>query len=115
MSQRKSLRIEVTEDEKAAIKTMAEKLGYKKNMSEYIRQMATRGFAVQYDIDDLQRLVWEINKIGVNINQIVKLCNEAKTIDNDILNEILNQHTLVYDLLDGILAKKDLIKVSKIG
>ena len=65
--------------------------------------MALKGHIVQRNVDELQRLLWEINKVGVNINQIVKLCSEHKFVNASALKKIEDELYKAWQLLDGFL------------
>jgi len=62
--------------EKEEIKNLAEEKGL--TISEYIRRVAAKPPAItrkEYN-DEIARAIYEIHKIGVNINQIAKKYNE---------------------------------------
>ena len=100
--------IRISEDDLNLIKDKAAKLGY--TTSHYIRQMALNGYVVERNSEGLQRLIWEINKIGVNINQIVKFCNEYKAVPPEALRDLVAEHNSVWQLLDNFLATKGVFK-----
>lgn len=64
------------------------------NQSEYLR---SRELELQ-----IMRLRNEINKIGVNINQIVKN-NNSHIYNEDDKMELAHQMTIIKDLLEGII------------
>lgn len=74
------------------------------NESEYIRSLLLnqlehpRSRKLELEI---MRLRNEINKIGVNINQIVKNCNSHIYSEDDKM-ELGHQMTIIKDLLEGI-------------
>jgi len=105
----KRIEFRVTEDVYRAIKQRAKNHGY--TVSEFIRQMTLKGYIVQRDVDELQRLLWEINKIGVNINQVVKLCNEHKIVTVSAVQKIEDEHHRVGQLLDGFLDEGKVFKL----
>jgi len=88
----------VTQDEYALLKSKAEDAN--QNMSEYIRRKALYGYTVRRGNIEIQRLVWEINKIGVNINQVVHLANQAQFISTAQIEQLTEMHNEVWDLLD---------------
>ena len=92
------LRVPVTLEEYETINERATKSGL--TVAAFCREFALRGWIVQRGVMDIQRLVWEINKIGVNINQAVYLANQTKSISQSQLDEIQRQHMEVWDLLD---------------
>ena len=60
------------------------------NKSEYFRDMILYGkkIVVQFDYSNLKSLTYELNKIGVNINQIAKVTNEKKNIFHSDIEEL---------------------------
>lgn len=42
--------------------------------------MALNGYIIEYDLKVLNDFIYELNKIGVNINQITKRVNETGSI-----------------------------------
>lgn len=50
------------------------------NTTHYIRRMALNGYIIEYDLKVLNDFIYELNKIGVNINQITKRVNETGSI-----------------------------------
>jgi hypothetical protein len=74
------VKIRMTTKEKADLQKQAGK--YHMNMSDYIRRVSARPPDVTKDEfdDSVTRVIYEINKIGVNINQIAKKYNENKYV-----------------------------------
>lgn len=73
------LRVRMTPEEKAALHRQASL--HRKSMSEYIRNVAKCPPDVTRDEFDasIVRMIYEINKIGVNINQIAKNITNINT------------------------------------
>ena len=61
----------VTEEERALIEQKM-KLVPTRNMAAYLRKIAIDGYIIQTDHSDIKAMTAEIQKIGVNINQIAK-------------------------------------------
>lgn len=93
------LKVRMTGEEKTALQRQAAL--HHKNMSEYIRCVAKKPPDVTRDEFDeaIVRMIYEINKIGVNINQIAKKYNEHKYLEpsKDLLDKL--------DALNGMLKK----------
>jgi hypothetical protein len=70
------IRLQTTEKEKIQKRTAA--LGM--TTSDFIRQMCLYGFVVEYRTDVFHDVIKAINKIGTNINQIAKVCNETRNV-----------------------------------
>lgn len=84
------LRVRMTPEEKAALHRQASL--NRKSMSEYIRSVAKCPPDVTRDEFDasIVRMIYEINKIGVNINQIAKKYNEHQYVEPsaDLLDKL---------------------------
>ena len=80
----KEIHFYVTEEERKLIRRkMIE--SKTKNMGAYLRKMAIDGYIVNTDTTPLKKQYEEMHKIGVNINQIAKRCNENKSVHtNDV-------------------------------
>ena len=52
----------------------------KLDTTNYIKRMAFKGYIIEYDLNTLNDFIYELNKIGVNINQIAKRVNETGSI-----------------------------------
>lgn len=52
----------------------------KLNVTKYIRKIALNGSINIYNFKDAHSIIYEINKIGVNVNQIAKKVNETDNI-----------------------------------
>lgn len=50
-------------------------------------------------IKEFQTLIFQLKKIGVNINQIAKHCNETGVISNDDIEEIKEGVNMIWQLL----------------
>ena len=77
----------VTEEERALIEQKM-KLVPTRNMAAYLRKIAIDGYIIQTDHSDIKGMTAEIQKIGVNINQIAKRINETGRIYADDMDEI---------------------------
>ncbi|WP_349821189.1 plasmid mobilization protein, partial [Clostridium saudiense] len=72
----------VNEEEDKMIKEKMKQLGTD-NFGAYARKMLIDGYVVKTDYTTIKNLIKEINKIGVNINQIAKRTNETNRIYED--------------------------------
>ena len=82
------LKFRVTEAERDLILEKM-KLIPTRNMAAYLRKIAIDGYIIQIDHSDIKAMTAEIQKIGVNVNQIARRVN-SKDIDEikGVLNEI---------------------------
>ncbi|MBQ3566808.1 MAG: plasmid mobilization relaxosome protein MobC [Oscillospiraceae bacterium] len=107
------LKFYVDEDELAMIKYKMTKAGIK-NQSEYLRQMAVYGKTVNLDFSDLRPIYNELNKIGVNLNQIARIANTTGTLYRndiaDIRDKIQTVKNNIETIADNTDKQLDLIK-----
>ncbi len=52
----------------------------KLNTTGYIRKSALENYLVFYDLKEISKLVGEVNKVGQNVNQIVRKVHESNNI-----------------------------------
>ncbi|GHU90202.1 mobilization protein [Clostridia bacterium] len=81
------LRFRVTEDEQRLIAEKMELL-HTKNLAAYLRKMAIDGHIILVDHADIKAMTAEIQKIGVNVNQIAKRANSTGRVYAEDLAEI---------------------------
>lgn len=89
------IRVRVTEKEKELIYKNAAKAGL--DFSKYVRHVAiSKQPIIIKDIGDLEEveskignIEYEINKLGVNINQIAKVLNEGNVVPSTTINSLL--------------------------
>jgi len=63
-----------------------------RNREAYLRKMALDGYIIKQDFSTVKEVVYELNKIGNNLNQLTRIANtygdvylsEIKTIKKDI-------------------------------
>ena len=77
----------VTEEEKALIEQKM-KLVPTGNMAAYLRKIAIDGYIIQVDHSDIKTMTAELQKIGVNINQIAKRVNATGSVYQEDIEEI---------------------------
>ena len=109
------VKFRVNPEDKKLIEQNAEQLNL--NVSEYLRRMGLHGFAFRYDNETLHEIVKAMNRIGTNINQIAKVCNESRTVSSDSLRKLQVEHSgLLTLILDNFVAdgsQEKLIKLMK--
>ncbi len=59
-----------------------------KNMAAYLRKIAIDGYIVQVDHSDIKAMTAEIQKIGVNINQIARRVNSTGSVYQQDIDEL---------------------------
>ncbi len=81
------IKFRVTEEERALIEQKM-KLVPTRNMEAYLRKMAIDGYIIQIDHADIKAMTAEIQKIGVNINQIARRVNATDSVYQEDIEEI---------------------------
>ena len=81
------IKFRVTEEERALIEQKM-KLVPTRNMESYLRKMAIDGYIIQIDHSDIKAMTAEIQKIGVNINQIARRVNATSSVYKEDIEEI---------------------------
>ena len=81
------IKFRVTEEERALIEQKM-KLVPTRNMESYLRKMAIDGYIIQIDHSDIKAMTAEIQKIGVNINQIARRVNVTGSVYKEDIEEI---------------------------
>lgn len=92
------LRFRVTKDELTLIdkKVEASQLN---NRSKYLRKMAMQGYIVIKDYKEVEQLIYEVNKIGNNINQIARKANEFEYLNKDDLKSLREKLDGIYNMI----------------
>ena len=95
----KQLKLYVSEEEYNSIQIKMKQFGTT-NFSQYARKMLIDGYVISIkNSKDLFQLVYEINKIGVNINQLTKLANENRAISKSVINNIAKTQEELQNLI----------------
>ena len=81
------IKFRVTEEERALIEQKM-KLVPTRNMESYLRKMAIDGYIIQIDHSDIKAMTAEIQKIGVNVNQIARRVNATGSVYKEDIEEI---------------------------
>ena len=101
MAERKraiQLKLWVTEDEKNLIEEKMKILGTR-NFGAYARKMLIDGYIIKVDYSEQRKLAAEVNKIGVNINQICKRINSTDRVYSEDVAELRKRMDEVWKLL----------------
>ena len=81
------IKFRVTEEERTLIEEKM-KMVPTSNMEAYLRKMAIDGYIIQIDQSDIKKMTAELQKIGVNINQIAKRANVTGNMYQEDIEEI---------------------------
>ena len=98
---KKQIILRVTEDELRIINKKAEVACLSRN--GYLIKMAIEGAVIVQDLDNMRDFTNEINKIGVNINQIAKHINTTNNIYKSDIEEIKEKVEEIYKSVESIL------------
>ena len=79
--------IRVTEEERSLIEEKMRQIPTL-NLSAYARKILIDGYIITLDLEEVKGHTAQLQKIGVNINQIAKRINETGRIYADDMNEI---------------------------
>lgn len=93
--QRITFRCTESEYEKISLRAAEAKL----SLQNYMMQMCTQGQIIVRDYKTLTELTYELNKIGVNINQIAHRVNQNNTTHLADIKEIKKQQNEIYNLV----------------
>ena len=81
------IKFRVTEEERALIEEKMKQIPTQ-NMAAYLRKMAIDGYIIQVDHTDIKAMTAEIQKIGVNVNQIARRINATGSVYEQDIEEI---------------------------
>ena len=79
--------IRVTEEERALIEEKMQQIPTL-NLSAYARKMLIDGYIITLDLQEVKGHTAQLQKIGVNVNQIAKRINETGRIYADDMDEL---------------------------
>lgn len=79
--------IRVTEEERALIEEKMQQIPTL-NLSAYARKMLIDGYIITLDLQEVKGHTVQLQKIGVNVNQIAKRINETGRIYADDMDEM---------------------------
>ena len=96
------LKLWVDENEKNLIEEKMKILGTR-NFGAYARKMLIDGYIIKVDYLEQRKLAAEVNKIGVNINQICKRINSIDHIYAEDVSELKSRMEDVWQLLKSKL------------
>jgi len=98
-------KIFVTEEENNMIKEKMQQFGTN-NFGAYARKILIDGYVIKRDYSAIKELTKEVNKIGVNINQIAKRNNETNRIYDEDIKELRLELDEIWQLLKSSLSSQ---------
>lgn len=69
------------------------------NFNAYARKMLIDGYVIEVDLSQYHELAGEVNKIGVNINQIARIANETRGISPSQIDHLQQEVEQIWQLL----------------
>lgn len=84
----------------------------RRTFQSYALKMLLNGKIETYDYSDLQKLRIEVNRIGQNINQIVKYVNAYKEIDRELLLSLQNEVNGLQKIINKEFSKKEVARLN---
>lgn len=94
----RDIHIMVTEYEDKLIRQRMKASG-KGTLREYLVDMGINGYVINVDYSEMKNLVYEINKIGTNINQIAYKANSTNHISQIDIDELKDKVDSIWQLL----------------
>ena len=94
----RDIHIMVTEYEDRLIRQRMKAAG-KGTLREYLVDMGINGYVINVDYSEMKNLVYEINKIGININQIAYKANSTNHISQIDIDELKDKVDSIWQLL----------------
>ena len=76
------------------------------NFSAYARKMLIDGYIIQVDYTNIKEMTAEIEKIGVNINQIARRVNTMGTVYDADIQELKERLTEIWHIQRSILSNQ---------
>ena len=98
-------KIYVDENENELIRRKMEKAN-KENFGAFAREILLTGEINLINCDEIKKLRYELNRIGNNINQIVKRANEDGKVEKSQLVEILKFQNQLEEEINKLLNEK---------
>ncbi|PNP92524.1 PcfF [Listeria newyorkensis] len=102
------LKFRVTEEEKKFIELKMKEANMS-NREAYLRKTAIDGTIIVSNFEETKKLIFELNKIGTNINQIARLANTNDEISKDDINELKEMVKQIWQLQRSGLLEKHFI------
>ena len=103
MNKNKRVTIRLTQDEYKNFTKQADELAI--SLSEFIRLKLNNinKIKIQKNKNECnKRMLYEINRIGLNLNQIAKYTNSKKVLDKIILEQLIQIEKQLNNVLKGI-------------
>lgn len=83
---------------------------HQKTFQGFALEMLLQGQVATYDYSELQALRLEVNRIGQNINQLVRYVNTFEDLDSELMASLLNDIKTLKDVIGKEFKVKELAK-----
>lgn len=83
---------------------------HQKTFQGFALEMLLQGQVATYDYSELQALRIEVNRIGQNINQLVRYVNTFEDLDSELMASLLNDIKTLKDVIGKEFKVKELAK-----
>lgn len=95
------IKFRTTKNEKTFIEELAKLNGYENNLSDFVRKSVINPMLIpqKTNFKKSKEMVYEINKIGVNLHMITKHCNKFQSVDLEVLQAVM----LIQEQLNEVL------------
>ena len=81
------IKFRVTKEERSLIEEKMKQVPTS-NMEAYLRKMAIDGYIIQVDHSHIKKMTAELQRIGININQIARRANATENVYQEDIEEI---------------------------
>lgn len=96
---KRSMMIRFTDDELQFLKEKMDDAGFSNNREAYLRKMAMNGYVIKQDFAGLSDVVYQLSRIGNNLNQMTRIANTHGDIELSELKEIKKGIDQIWQLL----------------
>lgn len=103
------IKVFLDEDELKHLNIKMARAGYS-NRSQYVRKMILDGYIIQINATPVKALLYEVNKIGVNVNQFMHLIHARNLVGDTIEQEDLEKlKKLLSDVYEKVASAIELM------
>jgi len=99
------LKVFLSDDEKYILDEKW-KMSEMPSISAFIRQLIIYGYVYDVNYEDLKQYNKELNAIGNNVNQIVRLCQKTGNVYAEDISEIKELLDKIWHIQESILSKQ---------
>ena len=97
MSKKHEIKVRLTDTEFSNLKAKVNQCGYSRE--EYIRRVLKGTTVMERPPADVPKLVMEVRRVGININEILKRANMSGLLDVPMLRRALEENRAVEKMI----------------